>query len=199
MYFIRVAAWISGQGYTAFFAVNTLMLLACAIVVAVCLYILNGSRALYFAAAPTLLIYGTMNWDLLAVAFATLGLLYFFRRREVAAGAALGVGAAAKLYPGLLAVPLIAQRLRDRRPDRAIGLAWSAAGAWLIVNLPFAIVAPGAWWTFFRFNGERLADFDSLWHIGCRHLQDAADCIPTRAVNMLALSAFVVLFVDRGG
>ena len=49
------------------------MLLGCAALVAVCLYVMNGSRALYFALAPTLVIYGTMNWDLLAVAFATLG------------------------------------------------------------------------------------------------------------------------------
>jgi uncharacterized membrane protein len=152
---------------------------------------MNGSRALYFALAPTLVIYGTMNWDLLAVAFATVGLLYFFRRREVAAGAALGIGAAAKLYPGMLALPLIVQRLRDRRPDRAIGLAWSTAGAWLLVNLPFAIAAPSAWWTFFRFNSERAADFDSLWYIACRHL---SFCPTTRTVNALSLASFLVLF-----
>ena len=33
----------------------------------------RGRRALCFALAPTLLIYGTMNWDLLAVALATAG------------------------------------------------------------------------------------------------------------------------------
>ena len=30
-----------------------------------------GSRALYFVLAPTLAIYATTNWDLIAVAFAT--------------------------------------------------------------------------------------------------------------------------------
>ncbi len=191
MYFIRAAGWLSGDDYTRFYLVNALMLLGCAALVAVCLYVMNGSRALYFALAPTLVIYGTMNWDLLAVAFATVGLLYFFRRREVAAGAALGIGAAAKLYPGMLALPLIVQRLRDRRPDRAIGLAWSTAGAWLLVNLPFAIAAPSAWWTFFRFNSERAADFDSLWYIACRHLEF---CPTTRTVNLLSLASFLVLF-----
>ena len=51
------------------------MLLGCAVAIAVCLYMLNGARALYFALAPTLLIYGTMNWDLLAVMFATVAML----------------------------------------------------------------------------------------------------------------------------
>ncbi len=69
MYFIRVAGWLSGDDYTRFYLVNALMLLGCAALVAVCLYVMNGARALYFALAPTLLIYGTMNWDLLAVAF----------------------------------------------------------------------------------------------------------------------------------
>ena len=35
------------------------------------LYLMVGRRALYFALAPTLLIYAFMNWDLLAVALAT--------------------------------------------------------------------------------------------------------------------------------
>jgi uncharacterized membrane protein len=191
MYFIRVAGWISGEGFARFFAVNALMLLGCAIAIAVCLYMLNGARALYFALAPTLLIYGTMNWDLLAVAFATLAMLLFFRRRDMRAGAALGVGAAAKLYPGLLALPLIAQRLRERTPDRAIGIAWSTAAAWLIVNVPFAVLAPGAWFTFFRFNAERVPDFDSMWYLACRHLDT---CLATRTVNLLSFVSFAVLF-----
>ncbi len=152
MYFIRLAGWISGNHHSGFYYVNALLLLGCAVAIAVCLYVLNGARALYFALAPTLLIYGTMNWDLLAVMFATLAMVWFFRRRDAAAGAALGVGAAAKFYPLLLAVPLILQRMRDRAPDRAITIGWSTAGTWVLVNLPFALIAPGAWFTFFRFN-----------------------------------------------
>ena len=127
-------------------------------------------RALYFALAPTLLIYGTMNWDLFAVALATAALLAFFRRRDGWAGVLLGLGAAAKFYPAMLVVPLIAQRLKDREPDRAITLGWTAAGTWLAVNLPFAIASPSGWFEFFRFNAARLADFDSLWYIACRQL-----------------------------
>jgi uncharacterized membrane protein len=196
MWFIRVAGWISGDGYTAFFSVNALMLLGCAVAIAVCLSIMNGARALYFALAPTLLVYGTMNWDLLAVAFATAGMLLFFRRRDTGAGALMGLGAAAKLFPGLLAVPLIFQRLRERAPDRAIKIAWSTAGAWVVVNLPFALAAFGAWWTFFRFNGARGADFDSLWYIVCRdlHIGGLDLCFSTRTVNVASLVAFIVLF-----
>ena len=37
------------------------------------------------------------------------------------------LGAAAKAYPGMFAVPLAAQRLRDRSPDGSIVLFWTAA------------------------------------------------------------------------
>lgn len=192
MYFIRVAGWIAGQDFARFYAVNALMLTGCAIAIAACLYMLNGARALYFALAPTLLLYGSLNWDLLAVAFATFAMLLFFRRRDMGAGAALGLGAAAKFYPGLLAVPLVAQRLRERTPDRAIGIAWSTLAAWFVVNVPFAIAAPGAWFTFFRFNAERVPDFDSLWYLACRHL---GTCLTTKTVNVSSFLMFAGLFV----
>ena len=108
----------------------------------------------------------------------------------MAAGAALGLGAATKLYPALLVVPLIAQRLRERRPDGAIVLGWTAVGAWLAVNLPFAVLAPTAWLTFFRFNGERTADFDSLWYIACRHTEV---CLSTRAINVWSFAIFLAV------
>jgi uncharacterized membrane protein len=193
MYFMRVAGWFTDANYRGFYAVNTALLWACAWVVAVCLYALVGTRALYFALAPTLLVYGTVNWDLFAVALATGALLAFFNRRDVLAGVLLGLGASAKFYPVMLALPLIAQRLQDRQPDRAIRLGWATAGSWFAVNLPFVIVAPSAWLTFFRFNSERCADFDSLWAIGWRSLQGASACSETPQINVLSFVTFALL------
>ena len=191
MYFMRTAGWFSGDSYAGFFYVNAALLLACAAVVAVCLYIMVRGRALYFALAPTLLIYGTMNWDLFAVAFATAALLAFFRRRDGWAGVLLGLGAAAKFYPAMLIVPLIAQRLRDREPDRAITLGWTVAGTWLVVNLPFAIASPSGWFEFFRFNSARLADFDSVWYIACRRF---GLCLDVGVINLTSAALFLIAF-----
>lgn len=192
MAFMRVAGWISGSDSGRFFVANSLLLLGCALVAAACLFIMVGSRALYLALSPTLLIYGTMNWDLFAMALATVGMLAFFRRRDGAAGAWIGLGAAAKLYPALLVIPLIADRLRRASPDRAIILAWSSAGTWLAVNLPLILLAPAAWFTFFRFNADRAADWDSLWYIACRHAEPL--CLPVRTVNAASLVLFVATF-----
>lgn len=189
MVFMRGAAWISGANYGGFYYVNAVLLGVCALVIATLLYMLAGARALYFALAPTLLVYGTMNWDLLAVAFATAGLYYLVRRRDVRSGAMLGLGAAAKFYPAMLVIPFIGQRLKERRPDAAITLGWATAVTWALVNLPFLLAGPSSWVRFFTFNSQRLPDFDSLWYIACRHV-DAA-CLSTRTVNIASAALFV--------
>jgi uncharacterized membrane protein len=191
MYAMRVAAWMSG-GFAGFFYSNVLLLSIAAFVVLVCLYLLVGSRALYFAVAPTLLLYGFMNWDLLAVAFATAATLAYLNRRDVWAGALLGLGAAAKFYPALLLLPFVLGRFRDREPDRGIHLAWAGAGAWVAVNLPFALAAPKGWWQFFAFNRDRPADWDSLWFIACHRLTGELYCGHTPLINVLSLVLFAV-------
>ena len=124
-----------------FFWVNAILLSACAAVAAACLYLIDPGRALWFAVAPSLALQAFVNWDLLAVALTAAATLAFFRRRDGGAGALIGLGAAAKLFPGLLLVPFAADRLRQRQPDRAILLWWSAAAAWLAVNVPFVATA----------------------------------------------------------
>jgi uncharacterized membrane protein len=190
MYAMRLAAWVS-EGVTGFFAANAVLLALAAFVVVLCLYLLVGPRALYVALAPTLAIYAFMNWDLLAVALATAATLAFARRRNVAAGVLLGLGAAAKAYPALLVLPFAAERVRERDPDGGIHLAWAAGGAWLAVNLPFALAAPSSWWEFFRFNAERPADWDSLWFIACHRITGEPYCSHTRPINAASLLLFL--------
>jgi len=174
---------------------NVFLLSVAALVVAVGLYLLVGTRALWFALAPTLLIYGFMNWDLLAVALATAATVAFLRRRDVATGVLLGLGTAAKLYPVLLLVPFVAERFRERKPDDAIHLTWAAVGAWLVVNVPFALLGPHGWTEFFRFNSNRVADWDSLWFIGCQRLAHATSWLSPGTVNVASLAVFVGLAV----
>jgi uncharacterized membrane protein len=170
MYFMRVAGWVSGDDPGRFFWVNAILLSACAAVAAACLYQIDPGRALWFAVAPGLALQAFVNWDLLAVALTAAATLAFFRHREGRAGVLIGLGTAAKLFPGLLLVPFAADRLRERQPDRAIVLWWSAAAAWLAVNVPFVATALSGWWEFFRFNSARGADWDSAWILLCRHL-----------------------------
>ena len=194
MYTMRVAAWVS-SGVLGFFYANVALLGIAAFVTALCLYLMVGSRALFFVLAPTLLIYGFMNWDLVAVAFAAAATLAYVNRRDVTSGLLLGLGAAAKLFPALLVVPFVAGRFHEREPDGGVHLAWAAMGSWLVVNAPFALAAPRSWWQFFRFNAERPADWDSLWFIACHRATGDLYCDPTRAINLASLVLFATLAV----
>jgi uncharacterized membrane protein len=197
MYTMRAAAWAT-DGVAGFFAANALVLVAAAVATTVALYKLSGARALYFALAPTLAVYAFMNWDLVAVALATLATLAYLRRRDGWAGVLLGLGTAAKLYPVLLLIPFVAGRFHDEEPDRGIHMAWAAAGAWLGVNLPFVLGGFRSWSEFFRFNAERGADWDSLWFVACHRLGGSAGGCPagwTGAVNLISPALFAGLSV----
>ena len=190
MYLLRATAWVSGIHYASFYFVNAFVLGVCAVVIAFCLWRMAGRRALWFALAPTLLLYGTMNWDLFAVALATAALLAFAARQDEWSGAFLGLGAAAKFFPALLVPSLLFQGLRDREPDRSVRIIWWSVGSWAATNLPFAIVAMGAWWEFFRFNAKRIPDFDSAWYLACDH---HLWCPSVKVVNTASAGLFVTV------
>jgi hypothetical protein len=190
MWTMRVAAWISGPSISGYFHTSAIMLWIAAFVIAFCLYVLVGDRALYFALAPTLALYATMNWDLLAVALATVGTLAYLRRRDGWSGVLLGLGAAAKIFPMLLVVPFVAARFRGQEPDRGIRLAWAALGTWVAVNLPFVLLAPRSWWEFFRYSAARVADWDSLWYLACERTTGDT-CTNTRLVNLASVGLLV--------
>jgi uncharacterized membrane protein len=193
MYFMRLAAWL-GHGYAAFFYVNEIMLALCAIGAAWALYHVAGERALYFALAPTLLIYAFVNWDLLAVALAAAGTVALLRDRDATGGALLGLGAAAKAYPALLLIPFVLERFRQGRRRGAGALTLGAVGAYAAVNLPFVLTAPHAWSTFFRFNSNRPVDWDSAWFVACQRLHGGTYCAwSPRVINWVSVAVFATL------
>lgn len=129
-----------------------------------------------FALAPALLVTATVNWDLLAVVLAVGGLFAWARRRPGLAGVLLGLGTAAKLWPGFLLIPLVFLGLRTGRHRPA----WTAVGAgvaaWVAVNVPVMLgdyLRNGDldnWSRFLRLNTERAIDWGTFWYVG-RYLE----------------------------
>jgi len=158
----RLTRLLGGTG-TTFFELTVLLLLGCALLT-VWAVSRAGGKAYLVAAAPTLALAGTVNWDLLAVAAATLAILAWVRERPALAGACLGLGAAAKLYPALLLYPLLLVCLRERRLRDFAVAAGTAVASWAAVNAPVALAYPAGWAEFWRFNAGRPADFGSLWY-----------------------------------
>jgi uncharacterized membrane protein len=152
-----------------FYNVNALVLGGIGVASVAAILALRRRRpwdAALFALSPALLVTATVNWDLLAVGLAVFGLYAWARRWPVAAGVLLGLGTAAKLWPGFLLVPLIFLGLRAGR-NRPV---WTAVGAgvvtWLVVNVPIMAANFDNWRRFLQLNTDRPIDWGTLWYIG---------------------------------
>jgi uncharacterized membrane protein len=122
--------------------------------------------AAMLAAAPMVVFTAFVNWDLLAIALATLGIYAWSRRRPGWTGILLGLAAAAKLYPLFLLGALLVLCLRaGRMPEfrRALG---AFVLTWTGVNVPVALAAPNSWLTFYSFSRERGVDWGTVWYVG---------------------------------
>lgn len=117
------------------------------------------------ALSPIVVVHVFTNFDAVATALATAGLLAWARRRPELAGLLIGLGGAAKMYPLFLLGPLLLLCLRGGRLHEGLRCAAAAVGAWVLVNLPIAMAFPDGWREFFRLNTERGADPDSLYNV----------------------------------
>ncbi|PEG38782.1 hypothetical protein CQY20_12095 [Mycolicibacterium agri] len=117
------------------------------------------------AGSPILIFQIFTNFDALATALATGAILAWARRKPVLAGALIGLGVAAKLYPILLLIPLALLGLRAGRLREVGKTALAAFVAWLVVNLPIMVMFPRGWSEFFRLNARRGDDMDSLYNV----------------------------------
>ncbi len=176
-----------------FFDLTAGLLACCALVVAVCTVRLAGRRpwdAALFAAAPALVLHAYTNWDLAAVALASLGLLAWARSRPTLAGALIGLGAATKFYPAVLLFPLMMLCLRERRWREFIRTGTAAVAVWAAVNLPVYLAWPQSWLRFFELNRTRPIDWDSIWMVLDRLTPLT---ITTEQVNLFSAVGFLLV------
>lgn len=117
------------------------------------------------AGSPIVIFQVFTNFDALATAAAAGAMLAWARRKPVWAGALIGIGVAAKLYPLLLFVPLVLLGLRTGRLREVAKTALTAVVTWLVINLPIMVLFPRGWSEFFRLNTRRGDDMDSLYNV----------------------------------
>jgi uncharacterized membrane protein len=193
----RLSRWleptIGPESLQMYFIVNVLVLLGFALItvaaVAALLHRLGGRPAdsLLVAGAPSMILAGTINWDLVVVAATVLALLAWAYDRPWLAGAMIGVGTATKLYPIFILGPMLVLCLRQQRMPAFWRAAAAAVIAWTAANLPVALKYPDGWLEFFRFNADRPADYGALWYalklVG----------FPVPGLNVVAPLSFVLL------
>lgn len=121
--------------------------------------------AFLVALAPVVIASGLINWDMLAVALVSLGLLAWARRHPLLAGLALGAAFSTKFYPVLVlvALALVCHRGgRLREWTRTLG---GFAAAWALFNVPLLIARPDGWARYWTSSLGRGADLGSLWYV----------------------------------
>jgi len=146
--------------------------------------------ALLVALSPAVILAAFINWDLIAMSLATVGLAAWAARRHVLAGLLLGLGIATKFYPVVFFGPLLLLCVRAGRMRAFWVTAGSAAAAWLVVNLPVMIAAPSGWDYFYWLSDHRGADWGSIWYFFgyLRWPLLGTTSVPT--LNLLSLAAF---------
>ncbi|MGY1811265.1 glycosyltransferase family 87 protein [Blastococcus sp. SYSU D00820] len=152
----------------AYAVITALMLSLCAFVVVRSVLALAGRRpwdAAMVALSPLLLFHAFTNWDLLALALTGLGMWAWARSHPVLAGALLGLAVAAKFYPLLVLGALFLLCLRAGRLAAWTRAAAAAVVAWLVVNVPVALLAFDGWATFYSFSSSRPANPETLWNL----------------------------------
>ena len=158
----------ANEGRT-FYDLNAIALGAFAVATAGAILAVRRRRpwdAAMFAVAPALIVSATVNWDLLTVGLAALGLAAWAKRRPVVAGILLGLAVGGKLYPVLIFGPMLLLALRTRRWADLGATLSTAVFTWVLVNAPIALLYRDAWMTFWSFNDKRGIDWGTLWYIG---------------------------------
>ncbi|WP_084955391.1 glycosyltransferase family 87 protein [Thermoactinospora rubra] len=172
---MQVMAWIARWlapgdvvGQAVWFYDLTVLLLALCLVVGVLLMaaVAGPTRrwdALWYALAPGVVFAAYINWDLVAGALSMGALLAWAQRRHVLAGVLLGLAVATKFYPLMFLGALFLLALRTMLWRPFLVTLGSAVAAWLVVNVPFMVLAWDGWRRFYVFSQERGVDWGSVW------------------------------------
>jgi uncharacterized membrane protein len=150
-----------------FIDVTWFMLMIAALVTVIATALTNRRRvwdAAIVAAAPSLILAGLINWDLIAVALTSLAMLAWARKHPVGAGVLFGLAIATKFYPLLLFAPLFMLCVRARQLRAFFVMVGGAAVTWVVVDVPVWIAAPKGFATFYSFNKQRGPDWGSIWY-----------------------------------
>jgi uncharacterized membrane protein len=149
----------------------------------------NRNAAWWFALSPALFLTLGINWDALAVLCAVAAVYLWQKEKPLASGIAIGLGAAAKLFPALILVPIAIDVIRKRNVRSGLITLVAAATTWLLVNAPFMVFSHEGWLEFYRFSSTRGIDFGSLW-LGMNYVFSFE--VSTQTANLLGLIAVAI-------
>jgi len=183
----------SAAAYVAAWAL--VQIVAATAVAAVLVREVGARRALRWALAPQLLLYGSLNVEVLVVAMLVAGVIWERRSRTALASVALALGAATKLFPAA-ALPIFLVR-RWRAGGRPLALASASIFA-LVVAGAYApsLAAPfSSSESIGRYAAGIEPNFDSLWGLARSALVGIGVPEASRWILIATLGGLAVTYV----
>jgi hypothetical protein len=104
---------------------------------------------LFYVATPSFIFMVLLNWYIIGVYLATLGLRKYLQGSRWTSGAILGLSAGANL---VTAAPALGLLVTARNWDERVRFGGAAISVYLLVNLPFVIVNRALWLSFWSFE-----------------------------------------------
>lgn len=185
-------AGVIGKTKLGYYLVSAVGLIAASVVATYFLYKIlpeGQKRNLlrYWILAPTMLVFVTSNWDILAIALIAAA-LYFLHKEKVYWGAFfLALGFSAKFYP-ILYLPILL--LKIRRWQDWLKIAGIFIGTTLALNGFFMLYHFDTWSYFYNLNTFRDPNPDSVWTI----FRFFVWPLEAGTVNLLSLLFFAVSY-----
>ena len=187
--------WYFGKSLIGYVTLTWIFLTLCAVITILILYKLvnllkiDKKRLFWFYAfAPSLIIFGIYNWDLIAIMFMVLAIFFFYKNKYVLSAIFLSLGFNAKLFPILL-LPVMLLKTNFKQ---GIKIALIFLITFLILNVFFIVKSFDLWKITYIFHSVREPNIDSIWSL---------TRLDTNTINMLSmllfLSSYLILILHQ--
>lgn len=121
--------------------------------------------AIIFAISPAVLYSLNRNWDIWAVATMIWAIYLYEKGKEKQSAILLAISIATKFFPLVLLFPILISCLRQKQIKKFISYFSYTMGAWVLINLPFALINFRGWSYFYEFSYKRPIGSASVWEI----------------------------------
>lgn len=192
---LHAVGLVGSAGNENYFRLSSLLLAPFAYAITLLLRTrVTKGRLLLWAIGTPIVLYSFHNWDLIAVAGGVWGIAAYEKSRHGMSGGALGLGAAAKLYPAFIAPAILLDRWSRADRKAAFRFLISIVVVFVLVNLPFIVLARGVppvldrpdwaeavrgleirspadngWVRIWTFHAGRYPDFGTVWYWIAHH------------------------------
>lgn len=152
------------NGYRSYFDLNALLIILLLFASVFVLWRIKPDYVALFPIAPA--VFGSLliNWDMYAVLFALLSLLFYKENKMDLSALFMGIAIATKFYPGVILFGIALVFWKNREIKSLLRYLLITTFTWLIINLPVVLTNFDGWWRFFKLNIERDNDLGSIWY-----------------------------------